>query len=77
MEMRSTEHSKVKGFLNNLGQAEMHAIPKLCKKWIPVAWEKYGKTEHSKVMSFLNILYEAEIHTISKTWEKWVSIQST
>ena len=77
MEMRSTKHSKVKGFLNNLGQAKMHAIPKLCKKWIPVAWEKYGKTEHSKIISFWNISYEAEIHTMSKTWEKWIPIQST
>ena len=44
------------GFLNVSGEAEIHTIPEIGKKWIPIMRVKYGKNKHSKVMGFSNIL---------------------
>ena len=33
------------GFLNILGEAEIHEIPKIWEKWIYLVQEKYGKTQ--------------------------------
>ena len=30
---------------NILGEAEIHAIPKIWEKWIPIVREKYEKTQ--------------------------------
>ena len=61
------------GFLNISYKAEIHTIPRIWQKWIPIIREKYGKkTEHSKVMGFSAIWGEAEIHTIPKIWKKWI-----
>ena len=68
------KHSKVMGFSTILSEAEIHTIPKIWKKWIPIVEKNMGKHKHSKVMGFSNILGEAEIHTIPKIWEKWIYI---
>ena len=33
------------GFLNIVGEAEIHMIPKTWEKWIYIVQEKYGKTQ--------------------------------
>ena len=33
------------GFLHISLEAQIHTIPKIWEKWIPIAKEKYGKTE--------------------------------
>ena len=68
------KHSKVMGFSTILSEAEIHTIPKIWKKWMPIVEKNMGKHKHSKVMGFSNILGEAEIHTIPKIWEKWIYI---
>ena len=40
-----SKHSKVLGFSNILGEAEIHTIPKIWEKWIPIVREKYGKAQ--------------------------------
>ena len=60
---------KFMGFLNILGEAEIHA-----ESGIPKYEKSMGKHKYSKVMGFSNILGEAEIHKIPKTLEKWISI---
>ena len=40
-----SKHSKVLGFSNILGEAEIHTIPKIWKNLIPIVREKYGKTQ--------------------------------
>ena len=49
--MKKHKHFRVKGFLNVLFEAEIHAVPK--KKWISLIQEKNGKTQ--KFLGFLNI----------------------
>ena len=39
-----TKHSKVKGFLHILFEAEILTVPKTREKSIPIGREKYGKT---------------------------------
>ena len=68
--MVKQKHLKVKDFLNLWYEAEIHAVPKTCEKWTPIAQEKHGKHKHSKFMGFLNILGEAKIQAIPKIWEK-------
>ena len=51
-------------FSNILGEAEIHTIPKIWEKWIPIVREKH---KHFKVKSFNNFSYEAEIHAVLKT----------
>ena len=58
------------GFLNILGEAEIHTIPKIWEKWIPIVREN----KHFKVKHFLNSLYEGEINACPKIWEKCFSI---
>ena len=41
------------GFLPILGEAEIHTIPKIWKKWIPIISEKYGKTQTFQSNGFL------------------------
>ena len=43
--MENPKHFKIKGFLNVLLEAEVHAVPKTWKKWISIVQEKYGKTQ--------------------------------
>ena len=43
--MVKQKHSKVKGFLNILGEAEIYAIPKAWDEWIPIS---YGKSMGKK-----------------------------
>ena len=47
------KHPKVMGFLPILGEAEIHTIPKIWKKWIPIVSEKYGKTQTFQSNGFL------------------------
>ena len=37
------KHFKFTGFLNISGYAEIHKIPKIWEKWIPIIREGYGK----------------------------------
>ena len=48
--MGKNKHSKVMGFSNILGEAEIHAIPKTWEKWIYKEWEKYGKTHKFPIL---------------------------
>ena len=41
------------GFSNILGEAEIHTIPKIWKKGIPIGREKYGKTQTFQSKAFL------------------------
>ena len=41
------------GFLNFLGEAEIHTIPKTWEKWIYLGRKKYGKTQRFPI-SFAN-----------------------
>ena len=52
--MGKNKHSKVMGFSNILGEAEIHTIPKTYEKWISIIFRvkqksiqfpKYGKSE--------------------------------
>ena len=43
--MGKHKHFKFMGFLNISGEAEIHTIPKIWEKWIPIVREKYGKTQ--------------------------------
>ena len=66
--MGKHEHFKFMGFLNISGEAQIHTVPKIWEKLIPIIRESMGK-KHSKVMGFSNVLDEAEIHAVSKIWE--------
>ena len=50
---KKNKYSKVMGFSNSLSEAEMHTIPKIWKKWIPIVREKYGKTQTFQSNRFL------------------------
>ena len=39
-------------FSNILGEAEIHTIPKIWKKGIPIGREKYGKTQTFQSKAF-------------------------
>ena len=41
--MGKHKHFKFMGFLNSSDEAEIHTIPRIWEKWIPVIREKYGK----------------------------------
>ena len=41
------------GFSTILNEAEIHTIPKIWKKWIPIEREKYGKTQTFQSNGFL------------------------
>ena len=41
------------GFLNILGEAEIHAIAKTWGKWNSIVREKYGKTQTFQIYRFL------------------------
>ena len=47
------KHSKLMGFSTILVEAEIHTIPKISKKWIPIVREKYGKTQTFQSNEFL------------------------
>ena len=51
--MGKNKHSKAMGFSTIFGEAEIHTIPKILKKWIPIAREKYGKTQTFQSNGFL------------------------
>ena len=72
--MGKNKHFKLMDFLNILGEAEIHTIPKIWEKQIYIVRKKYGKIQTFQSYGFLNISREAEIHTISKTWEKQISL---
>ena len=69
-----SKHSKVLGCSNILGEAEIHTIPKLWEKWIPIVRKNMGKHKHFNVKGLWIFLLEAEIHAILKIWEKWSAI---
>ena len=58
------------GFLNILGEAEIHAIAKTWGKWNSIVREKYGKTQTFQFIGFLNISGQPEIHKNPKRVEK-------
>ena len=62
------------GFSNILGDADIHSIPKIWEKWIPIVREKFGKVQTFQIEGFLHVWYEAEIYLVPKAWEKWISI---
>ena len=43
--MEKHKHSKVKSFLDILGETKIHAILKPWDEWIPILWNKYGKAQ--------------------------------
>ena len=43
--MGKKKYSKVMGFLNILGEAEIYTIPEIWEKWDPIVREKHGKTQ--------------------------------
>ena len=43
--MKKYKHFKFMGFLSILSEAEIHTIPKIWKRWIPIVREKYGKAQ--------------------------------
>ena len=53
--MGKYKHFTFTGFLNFLGESEIHTIPKLWKKWIPIAREKYDKTQTFQKLSVSEI----------------------
>ena len=63
------KHSKVMCFSTILNEAEIHTIPKIWKKRIPIVRENMEKHKHFKVMGFSDILGKADIQTISKIWK--------
>ena len=65
--MGKNKHSQVTCFSNILGEVEIHTIPKILEKWIPIVRENMGKHKHFKVKGFKNFSYEAEIHAVPKT----------
>ena len=71
--MRKQKYLKFVGFLNVSSQPEIHKIPKIWEKQIPIVRGKYGKT-HFKVKGLLNVTYEAEIHALPKIWKKQIPI---
>ena len=64
--MGKHKHSKVKGFLQILREAEIYAIPKTWDEWISIVWQKYVKKQTFQNYGFKKISHEAEIHTIPK-----------
>ena len=51
--MGKHKHFKVKGFLNFLYEAEVHAVPKIWENWISIAREKHGETQTFQIYGFL------------------------
>ena len=51
--MGKHKHFKFMGFLNILGEAEIHAIPKTWEKQIHIIQEKYGKKQTFQSYGFL------------------------
>ena len=43
--MRKHKHFKVKGYLNFWLEAEIHTVPKIWEKRIPILRKKYEKTQ--------------------------------
>ena len=79
--MRKHKHSKVLGFSNILGEAEIHTVPKIWEKWIPIVREKYGKTQTFQSEGFLELftwsrnpcssqnMGKVDCHYTGKVWE--------
>ena len=51
--MGKNKHSKVMGFSTILSEAEIHTIPKIWKKWIPIVRGKYEKAQTFQSNGFL------------------------
>ena len=51
--MGKNKHSKVMGFSNILGEAEIHTIPKTLEERISIVRKKYGKTRTFQIYGFL------------------------
>ena len=51
--MGKHKHFKFMGFLNILGKAEIHTVPKTWGKWISRVREKCGKTQTFESYGFL------------------------
>ena len=51
--MEKHKHFKFMGFLNISGEAEIHATPKTCGKWVFIVREKCGKTQTFQIYGSL------------------------
>ena len=74
--MGKNKHSKVMGFSNILGEAEIHASPKIWKKLIHIVREKYGKTQTFQSNGFLKYFGRSRNPYNSKNMGK-VNLHST
>ena len=54
--MGKHKHFKVKGFLNFLFEAEIHAASKTWEKWFSIVREKYGKTQTFQMVLFYGFI---------------------
>ena len=50
--MEKHKRFKFIGFLNILGEAEIHTIHKICEKWISIVREKYAKIQTFQIYGF-------------------------
>ena len=74
-------HFKFVGFLNISGEAEIHAIPNTCGKWISIVREMCGKTQTFQSYGFLKYfgwhrnpcnsqnMGKVDFHCTGKVWE--------
>ena len=51
--MGKHKHFEIKGFLFFSFEAEIHAVPKTCEKWISIIRKKYGKTQTFQIYGFV------------------------
>ena len=74
--MGKNKHFKVMALSTILSEAEMHTIPKIWKKWIPIVREKYGKTQTFQSNGFLKHFGKTRNPYIPQNMEK-VNLHST
>ena len=79
--MGKNKHSKVMGFSTILSEAEIHTIPKIWKKWIPIVRGKYEKAQTFQSNGFLKYfgwsrnpcksqnMEKVNSHSKGKIWE--------
>ena len=70
--MRKLKHSKVMGFLNVSGEAEIHTIPKTWGKWIPIKQGKHGKAQTFQSYGFLKCFRWKRYTYISQNMRKTI-----
>ena len=81
--MGKHKHFKFMVFLNILGKAEIHKIPKRWEKWISLVWEKHGKTQTFQIYGFFKYvgwsrnpynsqnMEKVNLLSTGKVWENW------